>query len=175
MEKHLRSRILVVYAPWVTTDVAAQYLAGALGAQYAAGVATANVTIPADPLVGIGSLVSVPARGVDGTTVYYVSSIVYQVGATIQLYKKPRGGGGLVGLAPSGEYVIVAPVAGQPTKSIALVTTATTGYVTSISPGADGSNNPVMDGMQRALPAPQLVGMHPALRGDLHDGLLLAQ
>jgi len=28
---------------------------------------------------------------------------------------------------------------------------------------------------RRAFPAPQLVGMHAALRSDLHDGLLLAQ
>lgn len=229
MEAHLRTRILVVYAPWITTDVAAQYLAGVLGAQYAAGVATANVTIPADPLIGIGSLVSVPALGVDGSTIYYVSSITGQLawggqwvmtlglsygrtprqqfpyisgvsypvltdavmqgvnesntvlaldasnpnwvltaytitanstlttnqaataafvpGATIQLYKKARSGGGLLG--PSHEYTVVAPLAGQATRTIALKSTSSaTGYVTIIDSGSDGSNNPVTDGTQ---------------------------
>lgn len=80
MENHLRTRLLVVYAPWITGADGARYLAGVLGAQYSAGVATASVTIPADPLIGIGSLVTVPALGVDGSTTYYVSSATYQLG-----------------------------------------------------------------------------------------------
>jgi len=79
METHLRTRLLVVYAPWIYGANGARYLAGVLGAQYASGVATASVTIPADPLIGIGSLVTVPALGVDGTTTYYVSSMTYQL------------------------------------------------------------------------------------------------
>ncbi len=79
MEAHLRPRLLVIYAPWIYGQDAATYLAGVLLAQYAAGVATASITIPADPLIGIGSLVTVPALGVDGSTTYYVSSITYQL------------------------------------------------------------------------------------------------
>src|SRR5256714_12510549 len=75
----LRTRRLVVYAPWILTKPAAQYLAQVLYLQYAAGVAQASVTIPADPLIEVGSLVDVPALGVGGTTRYYVTSITAQL------------------------------------------------------------------------------------------------
>lgn len=79
MVSHLRTRRLVVYAPWILTKPAAQYLAQVLYDQYAAGVAQASVTIPADPLIEIGSLVDVPALGTGGTTRYYVTSCNYQL------------------------------------------------------------------------------------------------
>lgn len=71
----LRKRTQVVYAPWVGSQAYAQYLAQVLLAQYAAGVANATVTIPANSTIDIGSLVSIPALTGDGTSVYYVAGI----------------------------------------------------------------------------------------------------
>ncbi len=80
MIAHLGQRTLQVYAPWIQTYQAAQYLATTLLDQYAAGVATASVTIPADPRFQIGGLCAVPSfRAGRGVTVYYITGIVYQL------------------------------------------------------------------------------------------------
>jgi hypothetical protein len=79
MVAHLRTRRLVVYAPWILHKDAALYLAQVLYEQYSAGVAQASITIPADPLIEVGSLVDVPDVGQGGTTRYYVSSITAQL------------------------------------------------------------------------------------------------
>lgn len=89
MEKHLRPRHVVVNRPDITQPAAAQYVANALGQQYAAGLLQGTVTLPADPLFGIGTLCRVPsladgaqdALGIrlDATSVYYISSITYQL------------------------------------------------------------------------------------------------
>jgi len=80
MIAHLRQRTLQVYAPWLLTYAAAQYLATTLLDQYAAGVATASVTIPADPRFQIGGLCAVPSfRAGRGVTVYYITGVVYQL------------------------------------------------------------------------------------------------
>jgi len=80
MIAHLRQRTLQVYAPWLLTYAAAQYLATTLLDQYAAGVATASVTIPADPRFQIGGLCAVPSlKKGHGPTTYYITGIVYQL------------------------------------------------------------------------------------------------
>jgi len=80
MIAHLTQRTLQVYAPWIQTYAAAQYLATTLLDQYAAGVATASVTIPADPRFQVGGLCAVPSfRAGRGMTVYYITGVVYQL------------------------------------------------------------------------------------------------
>lgn len=75
MEGALGVRQFVVYEPYVLSQNQAAYLASVLGVQYAAGVATASVLIPSDPLIAIGSLVDVPEPGTGQLTRYYVSSV----------------------------------------------------------------------------------------------------
>jgi murein DD-endopeptidase MepM/ murein hydrolase activator NlpD len=76
-------RHLVVTAPWLYTQQAANNLAGVLGLQYAATLFAGSVTIPADPTYAHGLLVQVPAlTSLTDVTVYYIDSVSYalQVG-----------------------------------------------------------------------------------------------
>jgi len=52
MIRGLKDRRVVVYAPWLYSPPAAQYLANVLGMQYSSGVLQGSVTLPADPLYG---------------------------------------------------------------------------------------------------------------------------
>lgn len=89
MEQHLGPRHVVIYRPDVFQKPTAQFIADSLGQQYAAGVLQGTVTLPADPLFGIGTLCRVPsladgtqeALGIrlDAQSVYYISSVTYQL------------------------------------------------------------------------------------------------
>ena len=79
LEDQIKPRILTIYASWLTSQPALQYLATILGEQYAANVLQGAVSIPADPLIKLGSLVQVPNLGRGGVSLYYVNSITYQL------------------------------------------------------------------------------------------------
>lgn len=80
MIQHLRTRRLVVYAPWLTNANAASFLAQSLMQMYSANVLVGSVTIPADPLYTIGSVIQVPSLlPGGGLTQYYLSAITYSL------------------------------------------------------------------------------------------------
>ncbi len=79
MEAHLGVRLVVFDAQWITNKAAAAWLAQSLGQQYAAGVLAGQVTIPADPLITVGSIVDVPTLRRNGSALYYVVSVMYQL------------------------------------------------------------------------------------------------
>jgi hypothetical protein len=80
METQLRRRRLTIYAPWIASYAAAYFLAQTLGQQYAANVNSASITIPADPLYQIGSVIEVlPLDAGRSSTLYYVNGITYNL------------------------------------------------------------------------------------------------
>jgi len=79
MVAHLGTRPLIIHAPWLLSQSAAQYLATTLLDQYAAGAATASVIVVADAATyRVGTVVEVPGiRTGQGHTRYYISSVTY--------------------------------------------------------------------------------------------------
>ncbi len=81
MIRGLKDRRVVVYAPWLYTQAAAQYLANVLGMQYSFGVLQGSVTLPADPLYGVGTVVRTPTlhKGTQAQSDYYIASVAYSL------------------------------------------------------------------------------------------------
>jgi|GEM_PF-2026838 len=67
MAQHLKTRRLVLYAPWIRAKQAAQTLAQQMLNVYASNILVGSVTIPADPLFRIGKLVDVPIPNAGAT------------------------------------------------------------------------------------------------------------
>lgn len=80
MITHLKPRNLVVYAPWLLNQSEAVFLAQSLLQMYSANVLQGSITITADPMFKIGTVIRVPSlkRGYS-ETLYYISSIAYQL------------------------------------------------------------------------------------------------
>jgi len=90
LEAQLGVRRIIIPAPWILRKESADYLARILYTQYSARIATASVTIPANPRIGVGTLVDLPAidrpmplnlpgRMAGPATRYYVTSVTYQL------------------------------------------------------------------------------------------------
>ncbi len=81
MIKGLKERRVVVYAPWLYSPEAAQYLANVLGMQYSSGLLQGSVTLPADPLYGVGTVTRVPTlhKGSSAQSDYYIASVAYSL------------------------------------------------------------------------------------------------
>jgi len=81
MIRGLKDRRVVVYAPWLCSPPAAQYIANVLGMQYSSGVLQGSVTLPADPLYGVGTVTRVPTlhKGTQAQSDYYIASVAYSL------------------------------------------------------------------------------------------------
>lgn len=79
MQRQIGTRTLIIDAPWIITQDAANFLAKSLLQQFAAGVATAVITIPANPAIRVGTVIRVPSLQVGGGSSYYY--VLQKVGA----------------------------------------------------------------------------------------------
>jgi len=80
MKRHLRDRHMPFYAPWIFSPQDAQNLATTLGLQFSSHILSGMVTIPADSVFQVGSVIEIPTRRKKGETAYYyVSTVTYQL------------------------------------------------------------------------------------------------